>query len=105
MINRRNIAKILEVLEEYTRRFSNPAVERVGRSDPFRVLVSTVISARTKDSVTRAASRRLFEVVKDPQDLLKIGEEKIAELIYPAGFYRTKARSLIELSRSLIDHF
>lgn len=105
MINRRNVGRILEMLKEHMKRLSNPAVERVGRSDPFRVLISAVISARTKDNVTREAARRLFEVAKNPYDLLKLGESRISELIYPAGFYRNKAKSLIELSRTLIDSF
>lgn len=105
MIDKRNVSKILQILKEYIQQFSNPAVERVGNRDPFRVLISTVISARTKDSVTRAAAKRLFEAAKDPYDLLKVGENRIAELIYPAGFYRTKARHLIELSQALIGRF
>lgn len=105
MINKRNVSKILQILEEYIQQFSNPAVERVGRGDPFRVLISTVISARTKDNVTREAAKRLLEAAKDPYELLKIGENRIAELIYPAGFYRIKAKSLTELSRALIDRF
>jgi len=105
MINVSNIARILEVLKEHIKEFSNPAVERVGRRDPFRVLVSAVISARTKDNVTRVAAGRLFEAAKNPHDLIKIGESRIEKLIYPAGFYRNKAKSLIELSRALIDRF
>ena len=105
MISRRYITRILEMLKEHIKRFSNPAVERVGRIDPFRVLVSAVISARTKDKVTSVAAGRLFEAAKSPHDLLKIGETRIAELIYPAGFYRNKAKSLIELSRTLIDRY
>lgn len=105
MIDKRNVSRILRILKEYVQQFPDPAVERVGNRDPFRVLVSTVISARTKDSVTRAAAKRLLEVAKDPYDLLKVGKDRIAELIYPSGFYRTKARHLIELSQALVDRF
>lgn len=105
MIDKHNISNILRMLKEYIRQFSDPAVERVGHRDPFRVLVSGIISARTKDNVTRAAAKRLLDVVKSPYDLVKIGEDMIAELIYPTGFYRSKAKSLTELSKTLIDRF
>ncbi len=66
--------------------------------DPFRVLVSTIISARTKDETTAEVSERLFRRVRGFEDLRKIPEEELAELLKPAGFYRTKARNLKRLA-------
>ncbi len=73
-----------------------PSVSKIAseKRDPYRVLVSTIISLRTKDEVTSAASQRLFAEATAPQELVKLSEEKIAEIIYPAGFYRQKARQL-----------
>lgn len=68
-------------------------VERTTRS-PFRLLVSCVISLRTKDEVTHDASRRLLALAPTPVDLAALPAETIAEAIYPAGFYRQKARQL-----------
>jgi endonuclease-3 len=71
-----------------------PSVSQVAEEnhgDPFRVLVSTMISLRTKDEVTYAASRRLFEKAPTPAALAALPEKEIAGLIYPAGFYKTKA--------------
>jgi endonuclease-3 len=62
--------------------------------DPFRLLVACVISLRTKDAVTAAASARLFAVAATPEAVAALAEPRIAELIFPAGFYNTKARQI-----------
>ncbi|HCM27084.1 MAG: endonuclease III [Treponema sp. GWB1_62_6] len=77
------------------------ALER--RRDPWSVLVSTILSLRTKDAVTLAASRALLAQAGDPGSLLELTEERVAELAYPAGFYRTKARSLRAIAAILLE--
>jgi endonuclease-3 len=78
-------------------------VER--RRDPFRLLVACVISLRTKDEVTALASGRLFEVASTPGALAKLPERRIAKLIFPAGFYNTKAKQIREIARRIArDH-
>ena len=71
----------------------------------WTVLVSTILSLRTKDEVTRTASRRLLEKAPGPGELLSLGAEKVAGLAYPAGFYRTKAKNLIKISGILLEKF
>ena len=73
-----------------------PSVSEVARrrSDPFRVLVATMISLRTKDEVTGPAAERLLAAAPTPAALAALPEARIARLIYPAGFYRTKAKNL-----------
>jgi len=105
VISEENVSKVLEILKDYVKRFQIPAVGRISLTDPFRILISTVISARTKDRVTVDAAKRLFEVVKTPQDLIKLGEEQVAKLIYPAGFYHTKAKNLINIALELVNRF
>ncbi|MDD5564070.1 MAG: endonuclease III [Thermoanaerobaculaceae bacterium] len=79
------------------------AVERA--RDPFRLLVACVISLRTKDAVTAAASARLFAVAATPGAIEELEEARIAELIFPAGFYNTKARQIREIARRVdADH-
>lgn len=80
-----------------------PSVSAVAEHhrDPYHVLVSTVISLRTKDQVTFQASDRLFAQAPDAAALAALSEEEIAGLIYPAGFYRTKARNLRAIARAL----
>ncbi len=73
----------------------------VQTKDPFRVLVATILSARTKDEATAQASKRLFRVAPDRKALALLPEEHIAKLIYPVGFYRNKARFLKKLPAAL----
>ena len=82
-----------------------PSVTEIAQRtrSPFHVLVSTVISARTKDEVTSAASRRLFARASTPADMARLRERTIERLIFPAGFYRTKARSIRALSRTIAN--
>jgi endonuclease-3 len=85
---------------------ADPAVTAIAgiyRRDPWAVLVSTILSLRTKDAVTLAASRRLLEKAPTPAALLSLGEEETARLAYPAGFYRTKAASLTKIARILLE--
>lgn len=73
--------------------------------DPFRLLVACIISLRTKDAVTALASARLFAVGDTPAVLASLDEATIARLVYPAGFYRTKARQLRAIAgRLLAEH-
>ena len=73
------------------------------RRSPFHLLVSCIISLRTKDEVTAAASARLLALAETPAQLQILPEEIIAGAVYPAGFYRTKARQLKELARLLVE--
>jgi endonuclease-3 len=73
-------------------------------NDPFRVLISTLLSLRTKDEVTLAASDRLFALADTPGTMLALSPQTIEQAIYPAGFYRVKAKNILEVSRLLIEH-
>ena len=84
-----------------------PSVSQIAREhrDPFRVLISTIISLRTKDEVTMAATERLFAEASTPKAMASLPPERIGRLIYPAGFYRNKGRSIAEVCRLLLaDH-
>ncbi len=73
--------------------------------DPFLVLVGTILSARTKDETTAAACTRLFQKVRTPADLRQLPLAELQRLIYPVGFYQTKARHLQQLPAALDDKF
>jgi endonuclease III len=70
---------------------------------PFEILVSTILSLRTKDEVTSQAAARLFARARTPRQMLDLGEQQVARLIYPVGFYPTKAERLVRISRILLD--
>jgi endonuclease-3 len=80
-------------------------VAEIFNQDPWAVLVSTIISLRTKDEVTMVSSRTLLEKAPGPRELLGLSEEKTARLIYPAGFYRTKAASLKKIASILLEKY
>lgn len=73
----------------------------VQTKDPFKVLVATILSARTKDETTAKASAKLFKQAPDVDSLALLSEEKLAKLIYPVGFYKTKAKHLSQLPGKL----
>jgi len=101
------VATVLARLREAMRRLDPPSVTDMARTrrDPFRVLVACVISLRTKDEVTAVAAARLLARARTPRALLGIEEAEIARLIYPAGFYRVKARQLRAICARLLDTF
>jgi endonuclease-3 len=86
-------------------RVTTLAAEQESSRSPYRLLVACVISLRTKDEVTAEASRRLFALAPDPARLAELDEDRIAEVIYPAGFYKTKARQLRRIGAILRDDF
>lgn len=104
--NRRLATSQLLQLEQAIEGFRTPAVSEVagGSGDPFRILVSCIISLRTKDGVTDAASARLFAKASTPQGVLALAPEEIEQLIFPAGFYRVKAKALRGISAALLSN-
>ena len=96
--------ELLEVMEREARRRHAPVYEfKKHITTPFRALVAVLLSSRTRDETTAAVTKRLFQRASSPEELLKLSEEELAELIYPVGFYRVKARKLRELARVLIE--
>ncbi|GAB4298933.1 MAG: endonuclease III [Desulfuromonadia bacterium] len=95
----------MSILREEIPRWKTPAVTIVSQrtGDPFRVLVSCLLSLRTKDEVTAVASRRLFERASDPVSMMALSAEEIANLIFPVGFYRTKAETIREICRIILE--
>ena len=107
-MDERDIERVFEILREECAGLRDPAVTEVagrGRVDPFRVLVSCVLSLRTKDEVTASASRRLFGLAATPAELASLELGAIEEAIYPVGFYRTKARALKDAARDIVERF
>ena len=98
-----NIVEGLKKLKKAVRKFRTPSVTVIAKkNDPFAVLVSCIISLRTRDEVTELASARLFTLAKLPAELLELSNAKIEKAIYPAAFYRNKTKSLKELCQVLV---
>ncbi len=100
------LAKVLRRVRKAVTDWASPAVTQVARDqDPFRVLVSCLLSLRTRDEVTEAASRRLFARADTPRKLLRLAPEEIQNAIYPVAFYRNKTRVLRDLARTLVNQY
>jgi len=85
-----------------------PVVTKISqkeKSDPYLVLIGTLLSLRTKDEMTEKAMEKLTKKAKTPQELLRIPEDELQKLIYPVGFYRIKARTLRDVSGIIIDKY
>ncbi|NOQ45267.1 MAG: exodeoxyribonuclease III [Desulfobulbaceae bacterium] len=101
------IDKAIVLLEQEVSGYQVPVVDLIAAQtkDPFKVLVATILSARTKDEVTAAASRRLFKKVGTPEELSTLSREELEEIIYPVGFFRNKATYLSKLPAVLQERF
>lgn len=104
-MNPQEIHSVITALREEYKTWQTPAVTIVAHCNgsPFKVLVSCIISLRTKDEVTARASARIFERAQTPEEMAMLTTDEISDLIYPAGFYRTKALQIFLISRQLVD--
>ncbi|MDR9501450.1 MAG: exodeoxyribonuclease III [Desulfurivibrionaceae bacterium] len=98
-----NIDRFLALLKDEVASYQVPVVDLVAvqTNDPFKVLVATILSARTKDETTAQASGRLFAKAKDPASLARLSQEELRTLIYPVSFFKNKARYLAALPAAL----
>ncbi len=100
------IEAIIKILREEIKKFKEPIVTTISRKkDPYKVLISTVLSLRTKDEVTHKASERLYKKASTPWEMVKLSPNEIEKLIYPVGFYKRKAKNIIEISKILIEKY
>ena len=102
-----HIHQIIKILKKELNVGEMPIVSHLAESerDPFVILISTLLSLRTKDEVTALATERILALASTPEEMLKVPQAKIARAIYPVGFYRNKARGIHHVCRELIDRF
>ena len=98
-----NIDKIVEILQSA----NQPRSEFVNLMEtfhnPYLVLIACILSLRTNDKTTYPATLRMLELAKTPQEMAKVSEEDLANAIYPVGFYKNKAKQIIELSKTIVE--
>jgi|TARA_B100001971_G_C18257310_1_gene583287 endonuclease-3 len=101
------IEQIISILKRDYPKFRTPIVTEFAERtrDPFKVLISCLLSLRTKDETTAKASKRLFELGESPEEMVKLSEERIRDAIYPVGFYKTKAKRIKEICKRLIEEY
>jgi endonuclease-3 len=103
----KDIHAVMRLLERELGQFGLPPVSAMAEqnADPFKILISTIISARTKDEVTGPATERLFARAASPATMSALPEEIIEKAIFPAGFYHTKAKAIRKASEELVERF
>jgi endonuclease-3 len=101
------ISIVIKILKKELEVGTLPIVSHLAENqrDPFVILISTLLSLRTKDEVTAVATDRLFELASSPEEMLKVPLDKISKTIYPVGFYRVKAKNIHHACRELIKRF
>jgi endonuclease-3 len=98
--------KIYKVLEFLKKKYGKKIEERMqSNPDLFVLIVTTILSQRTRDENTALASERLFSVVTTPEEILKMEDRELEELIKPSGTFRQKAKRIKELSKVIIDSY
>lgn len=102
-----SIHSVIKILKKELDLGEMPIVSHLAKSerDPFVILISTLLSLRTKDEVTAEATDRLFALASTPEEMLKVSQAKIARTIYPVGFYRVKAKTIHSTCRELLNRF
>ena len=104
----KNVEAVMRALALAIDGLELPAIEKISESqqeDPFHVLIATLLSARTQDATTLAASTRLFKAARTPETMVKLTVKQIEKLIYPVSFYRHKAKHVKATCRILLDRF
>jgi endonuclease III len=104
----RTVHAVMQALARAIDQHDLPAVEKIAeesQDDPFEVLISTMLSAQTRDPVTAAASARLFRVARTPRTMAALTSKRIEKLIYPVSFYRHKARHVKATCRILVERY
>jgi endonuclease-3 len=107
MITNRRIHAVLRSIRRAVSIWEPAVVGKIAEEsrDPFRVLISCILSQQTKDHVTGEASERLYRLADRPDTMLALSESQIARAIYPVSFYKTKARTIREVCRDLLARF
>ena len=107
MVTNRTIHTVMTTLRETAPGWLAPVVTQMASlsRDPYQVLIACLLSLRTKDETTGPAARRLFALAETPRTMLTLTKAQIEKAIYPVGFYKTKAQTVLDLSRTLVEQY
>jgi endonuclease-3 len=106
-MTRKQLHAALAILRQEVPHWDVPVVTLIAQEkrEPYRVLMSTLLSLRTQDQTTAAAAQRLFALADTPQAMVTLDRQTIERAIYPVGFYRTKAVQILDISQRLLTEF
>ena len=103
-----DVEEIFRLLKEGLKSYSEPIVSRP-KDDypqtPFTTLISCILSLRTKDKVTEQAARQLLKKNYTPKKILQLSNQEIESMIYPVGFYKTKAKRIRDISQTILNEY
>jgi len=101
------ILEIISILDKKKLELGSPVFDliKIIGNDPFKILISTIISLRTRDEITIQSSKKLFKFLKSPNDIINISVKQISEAIYPCGFYNRKSIQIKQICISLINNY
>lgn len=107
MTSFKDIETVIKKVEKYIKRFEDPSVTQISntRKDPYDVLISCILSLRTRDVTTLEASKRLFKLANTPEKMLRLSDKNVEEAIYPVGFYKTKTRNIRKINKILLEKY
>lgn len=107
MINNSNIGKILKILKNEYIKNRKPIVTEISEidKDPYKILIGTLLSLRTKDAVTKQASNKLFATADTPEKIVELSQKQIEKLIFPVGFYHRKAENIKLVSKIILQKY
>jgi endonuclease-3 len=106
-MNDEDIVPVIRILKGQLRNWDTPVVTQMAEEErsPFAILIATILSSRTKDETTAAAAELLFRLASTPGAMSRLTEEEVAKAIYPVGFYRTKAKNVVQTCKKLVESF
>ena len=100
------VLKTIKLIKSQVNDCVVPSVTQIARKrNPYQVLISCILSLRTKDKTTVQASKKLFKIADKPASMIKLDSKRIQRLIYPVGFYRNKSKVILELSRKILEDY
>lgn len=102
----KNISQVMKILEKHFNYQKRTTLNRMrNKPNPFKILISCLLSLRTQDKNTETASKRLFAVANTPEQIVKLPIRKLEKLIFSSGHYKKKARTLKHVSKVLIKEY
>lgn len=101
-MNKKKVSEIFQILEK---KYSNDGIIELKYHNNYTLLLAVLLSAQATDKGVNKATENLFKIVENPEDILKIGEDKLKQYIKSINYFNTKSKNIIKLSQILIDKF
>jgi len=103
---KKQINRIMKILEKYYKYHSRTTLNRMrAKPNPYKILISCLLSLRTRDENTEKVVKKLFQQVKKPEDIIKMSNKKLEKLIYSSGYYKNKARTIKHVSKIILEKY